>query len=680
MTLMASARWTRILSRSFLGSAILVLAVVLCKYHPYLSVNGSAIGHDWYYLHQTDAVQILQSTAQGNPLPFWSPWILGGTPLFAVPTKAFSYPPLLLGVLTLGPTLAMNLLLLMHVFVGSVGMLLLGRRLGLGTFAATMTAIFFALTKLPAIGYEATPFSFGYAITWWPFSLICILDLLEGRRSPRAGALLGVLLALQLHAGGEPALYWLGCFVAAFACPYLVRRWTVAQSRRALASVALAVLVFVGLSAMKLLPETLWMGSSGRAEPIGVDLAVDRMLEARHAQLGFESRLTTLAHLLFGLYRDSGRHVLGICLVLGVALGLRRRPCLALMAGTTVCFVLASGVVHEWAYEHLPGYDRMRRHTRFTYAVGWGAVLLSGFGVQAVLDRLPWLRSPGLRRALLPALVAVVMADTRSIPGLRYSGPHLRSAPARQALARPMFEAALKDPRWLRIHQYEYREQPTWIGLGIESTGGALGGPGSASPVYTELVQPNLAAFDLETTNRGVLDALNVRYIASNQRLDLEHLEPVFQPSDVPEELQPRLRGFGLRPIHLYERKTAISRAAVVDAPILVLGAERLRRDVIQRAMRLAEFDAAQHVFVESERDAEPTLEQARRFGAIVFAGRSPEDPALVRWHRSVGLGALSDWPPFGAVWSDGPLFEARGVDPVEDSRFRKRMNRIEVD
>ena len=103
------------------------------------------------------------SQQEGALVPLWSPWILGGSPLLSVSTKPFSYPPFLIAVALFGPTLAMNLLLLLHVFVGGFGTVQLARRLGLEGIAPAVCGALFVLARFPAMGFHSTPFGFGYA-------------------------------------------------------------------------------------------------------------------------------------------------------------------------------------------------------------------------------------------------------------------------------------------------------------------------------------------------------------------------------------------------------------------------------------------------------------------------------------------------------------------------------------
>jgi hypothetical protein len=662
------------------AALLVVVAAVLCKHHPFLSAGGSLIGHDWYHTHQLDAVHVQRAAAQGSPLPFWTPWIQAGTELYAVPTKPFAYLPFLIGVLALGPYLGMNLLLIAHVLLACLGTLLLVRRLGMGLFAATVGALLLALTVKPVTAFVSAPFGFGYAVAWWPYAVLCVLDVLERHRPRRAGVLLGVLLALQLHAGGELSLYWLACFLAAFCVPFLARRWSAPALKDTLAAAALAALVFLGLAAVKLWPELRWLASSGRSEPADPQWALDGMFELRHAQLGSGSRLVTLAHVLAELYAGKGWITLGLGLAVGVVVAVRRRAGLGILLGTLVCLVIASGLLHGWLFDVLPGYDRMRKPTRFLNMAGFGAILLAAYGVDALWTGLSRV-APRLLAPAAALLVALLLLETHSVPVLGYAGPELLPVAERLALAAQIYAPAVRDPGRFRIHEHGYEEQADWLALGLESTTGAVGGPGSANRRYEEWLQPRMSVVRQEQENRFILDALNARYSVSAKPLSGEHLELLQRPVD----LDPENQRFGelllVRPF-VYRRSTALARASLADDPVLVVGEEEARRRALEAAMHAPGVCATGQVFVEDLRgdggDLGPA--DAAGFGAVLFAGRSPDDPVPRAWRERVGRGRLTALPPFGTFWSEREPLAPERVEPLADERVHEGMGSIDVD
>jgi hypothetical protein len=655
-------------SRALFVALIVICAAILLRFPGHFSLGGTILGHDWYTMHRIDALHVRRAHLEGSTIAAWSPWILGGTPLFSVATKPFSYPPFVLAASYLSAAFTMNLLLLLHLFGGSFGTFLFARRLGLQGLAPLLCAVLFVLARFPAFGFTSTPYGFGYAVCWWPWSLLVILDLLEGKRSLRAGTWLGIFAALQWHAGGEPSLYWLGCFSSAFAIPYLIRPWKKQEMRQLAGGVCLAALVFFGLIAIKLIPELAWLESSGRSVPLGVEFARDSALEEELMELGNGSRLLTLRSILWRQYAGAGFWSVGLGVLLGLFVGWRKRAWLALAAGTMVCFVLASGALHELAYDWMPGYDRMRRHSRFVLAVGFGASLLAGFGWQ-------WVRTKefGWRAVALGSAACVALLwDTGSLPGAKSRGRQLDAAQDRLALSAGQLEVVTGDSRYGRLSDNGIGEQGAWVALGIESIGGALGGPGSGNAIYDELVDTQATAAQLERKSRSVLDALNVRYMVSYEELKLPGLELVAESSQLsPANLQ-RLKSYGTESSFLYERSSARSRAVVVQNPTLVVGTDLARRRSVAKQLRSEKHDAKSRVLAEAGRSFPMDVEDV---GSVLFSGRKIDDLELLDWARSHPKGELTRSGQ-SVLWERSPT----RMHELLDQRVTKSMDSIEVD
>src|SRR5262245_12291426 len=249
------------------GAWLAVLAAVLLRFHPLLSLDATFAHHDWMQVHQTDAEHVSLAARAASLVPLWSPFLLGGSPLYAVATKPLSYPPFLLAVPLLGAAGALDVLALLHVLLAAAGMLRLARRLDCGPAAGAAAAIVFVTGTWPGSLFTSQPF-WAYALAWWPWALGAALDVLDApdRRALLSGAVrLGLFMALQVLAGGVFQAYWLACFLAVFALPFLLRRGDVAGGSRRFGALLLAAAVCLAVSAVRVLPALEWMRGSGRS-------------------------------------------------------------------------------------------------------------------------------------------------------------------------------------------------------------------------------------------------------------------------------------------------------------------------------------------------------------------------------------------------------------------------------
>lgn len=504
-----------------------VLAAVLLKFHPLISSEGTRIDRDWGETHQVDAIQLDVAMKKGCLLPFWSPYTQGGCAVYAVPTKPYAYPPFLLAVWLMGPFLGMNILTFLHIFLGGLGTLWLMRRLGTSYFASLVAAFLFALTAIPGSLFLSAPF-WGYAVTWWPFAFICVLDIVDGRKWVRSGILLGVLFALQLLAGGEFPLYWMGCFLGAFILPFVFKRKAWPLLGRLAAAGLLVGLVFIGLSAVKLLPALEWLKTSGRQAAFTDE---EIFFGSNYKDITAEGTGAMLQALL--LRKGAGLVVIAALIALGLATRFKERAFWAVVAGTLFCLALALALVHELVRDLLPGYDRMRMPYRFAYAAGMGGILLAGFGLDG-LWKIAGRWRPALLKLALPILIiGALLFETRLVPGMNFQPPLFFSYKSQHAIARPSYEPILKDPRHGRIHFPMFRNHAIWTLLEQECVTGRLGGRGSGNAVFIDWLPLDLQAFTLTSEYGKVLDILNVRYLASVHQLPIRKLKEVFAPEPV---------------------------------------------------------------------------------------------------------------------------------------------------
>ena len=655
------------------GAACLVLVAVLARYHAYLSPDATAVNREWYYVHQTDALLVEQAAREGSLLPFWNPWVQAGAPLASVPTKAFTYPPFVIGVRLLGPYLGMNVLALLHLCAGGIGTLLLGRRVGLGVIASTLSALLFVLAANPAEGFFMAPFGRGYAVAWWPFTTLALLRVLQvgGLGS---GLVLGLCAAAQVHAGGEISMYWFAFLLLPIVASLAARRWDAAQLKRVGVACVVAAAFFLGLCAIVLLPDFAWVEVSGRGGALDPAWGRDPKFESLHEELGRPNRFITLAH---GIWMSNGRG--GILVqVFGLALGLfvllRDRFAVGLGLGTGVCLLLATGTWHEWAFEFLPGYGKIRWYTGYLLPAGFGVLLISGYGFDAVLKRLRTV--PGFGPWLQGGAVALVVSMLVLDPNAAIEP--WASATERLDSARPFYEDAT-NAGYGRILQRKGKEQAVWTALELESTAGALGGAGTVHPLYAAWIPKGRTVHEQETENRFLLDALNVRHTYSRVPLSAPHLELLFQPNAFAEEAH-RMHRLSLPRPFVYRRSGVLSRASVVDAPILVHGRPADRAQALREATSLPGVAATTHVFVEvDERLEDLTQESLQGASAVLFAGRKASDPALLAWHRRIGRGHLFR-RALGVLWVPRKARRATSVRSVDDAHVAKRLSSLTVD
>lgn len=338
----------------------------------------------------------LDSLAAGS-VPLWNPWLGMGAPLLANHQSAVLYlPNLLLAVV--GPAWGHGLLVWLHLLWAGTGMIVLCRRLGIGTLGQAIAAGAF-----PMSGYVVARVSFlsmNAALAWVPWVVWAALRVARAARAGSSSgerrtavAALALLVAFQWLAGhAQTAWYTL----------WIVSGWMLWDASReggrpvVLRTVALglaAMITAVGLTAVQLLPTLEYWRESQRAAGVDPTTALTYSLWPWRL-------LGTVAPDLFGSpargdywgygnYWEDALYVGMIPLLLALASmwrGLRgrasSRPGFVRLqvglAGVGVLFALGSHTpLYTWLFGHVPTFNAFQAPTRWSLILIFSLVILS---------------------------------------------------------------------------------------------------------------------------------------------------------------------------------------------------------------------------------------------------------------------------------------------------------------
>jgi hypothetical protein len=172
---------------------------------PYPSSNARY--SDLTLTHYPNTIYLRRTLLEEHRLPFWSPNILSGSPFAANPLSGMWYPPGWFALLFPLP-FGFNLVILLHLLWGGLGMYCLLRAEGLSCQASLLGALSFeAMPKIFA-HYGAGHLTLLYALPWTPWLLWAAREriIVLGRRFLHSDALILALIFLadvrwSLYAG-----------------------------------------------------------------------------------------------------------------------------------------------------------------------------------------------------------------------------------------------------------------------------------------------------------------------------------------------------------------------------------------------------------------------------------------------------------------------------------------------
>lgn len=370
--------------------------------------------------------------------PLWNPLLGMGAPLIANYQSALFYPPYwlyfifyMLGGIG-GLAWSQALIVALHIAWGGIGMALLVRRLGMGSFAQTVSGLVFSLSGF--VVARGCFFSINSVVIWLPWILLFAYDLARVNSDhPEKTSLvnffskgristilkLGLVIGMQLLAG-HAQLTWYSLLLAALWIGYWswVNRTTEFKNKYSSlfgvinSWISFAGAAFLGfcLAAVQLLPTAEYLLQSQRAAEIDYEAAMTYSFWPWRF-LGF------FAPDLFGnpvrgdfwgyaTYWEDAIYIglLPILLALGVLLRAvfkrksktdsepaevavfnRRSLAIFLLVIIFFSFLFALGdntPVFPWLYKNVPTFDMFKSPTRFSIWGIFSLSLLAGVGVE----------------------------------------------------------------------------------------------------------------------------------------------------------------------------------------------------------------------------------------------------------------------------------------------------------
>jgi hypothetical protein len=160
--------------------------------------------------HYPNLIFLRESLADGGGIPFWSNTILSGYPFAANPLSGLWYPPGWL-LLLLPLPLGINLLVMLHLLWGGVGVFLLLRKRELDVLPAATGAVTFELLPKVFAHFGAGHITLLFAVAWTPWLL-----LVEEHRKTTTwhtrllpALVLGLILLADVRWGLYAGILWL---------------------------------------------------------------------------------------------------------------------------------------------------------------------------------------------------------------------------------------------------------------------------------------------------------------------------------------------------------------------------------------------------------------------------------------------------------------------------------------
>lgn len=326
--------------------------------------------------HYPAVVTLRRLIGAYGQIPLWSPHLMSGAPLAANPLYSFYYPPAWLALVLPLPA-GFNLLVILHLVWGGLGMLRLLQAEGLRSEAAVLGGLAFAaLPKLYA-HFGAGHLTLLYAVPWTPWLLLAWKQagLRLGSLRVGSGVLLGLIFLADPRWAAYAGLLWLG--YALFRLPGS------SQRRQELWRLAIQLLLAALVSAPLALPLLEFARLSTRshltpADNLAFSLPVERWLGLLFPSMGGAHE--------YELYPGALILLLVVLAVLWPVV--RRRAIFWLVAAfLSLLWALGENLPGMSWLASLPGFDLLRVPSRSLFITGMALAALAAYTAHSLLDR-----------------------------------------------------------------------------------------------------------------------------------------------------------------------------------------------------------------------------------------------------------------------------------------------------
>jgi hypothetical protein len=381
--------------------------------------------------HYPNAIYLRNALETWGQVPWWSKSILSGYPFAANPLSGLWYPPGWL-VLVLPLPLAFNVMVLLHLFFGGVGMSLLLEAEGRGRMPAAIGGILFVMMPKLWAHFAVGHITMVYAVCWTPWLLWLQKRWFE-RKSSRRGVILavtwGVILLADVRWGAFAGVLWFCYFVREHLYEQSQKQgqYSLRSGVKSFTQFGLQALGGIFLAAPLLLPLLEYSNLSTRvliqpAENLIFSLPPAQLLGLLVPQMGANAEWVVYAGIL---------PVLMLIRVISDS-DMRRSQIFWIgVVGVGLLVSLGSYIPLAGWFAKLPGFSLLRVPPRALFFSSMGLAAITSAGVEALIrrrrmaakgDRIANLLTMGVVSFLL-GLSGAVYAITSEIPsGLVWGG------------------------------------------------------------------------------------------------------------------------------------------------------------------------------------------------------------------------------------------------------------------
>ncbi|MBI2664909.1 hypothetical protein HYX10_06240 [Candidatus Woesearchaeota archaeon] len=488
---------------------------------------------------------------KGSFIPFWTPLLSGGHPLYSQPEIPLFGILNFLMLIVPDIVLAFSLSVLAHLVIAGVGAALLAKEFSGSRHAAVVSGIAYMFIGTFAYATFSGILPHLYPLAFFPWIMLFAFKATKANLL-RNSLIAAAFSAFQLISGGTIYFLWsflgIGVFLGMYFLFSLLRLQRKEMAK--IAAIGVVLIIFtLGFSAVKLMPSMDFNKLSNRADSVGYEEYIWRFTHITASQIPSK---------MFGAGVSSMR--VGVVVTLLAAASLltwRRKYVLALGVMAAVSLLVEIETPLTKLIHHLPGFDKTRQIYHALAPFSLGIAVLAGVGSANIVRKFK------TQNIVTAVVILLILAELFAI-GYDITKQPFEKNYGQQIEDNQLLQHISRDEDYFRMHVYG----EDFVGLSLAKYAVPLDirllDWTTSNIWFNDYVQ--FTAIAGQQNSAKMWGMANVKYVASRENISVPGLAFVkkFEECSLCD----------LKGSYLYQNELFLPEAYVVRNATLVIGDE----------------------------------------------------------------------------------------------------------
>ena len=405
--------------------AVIILVISL-YFYPYFNINTMPARADDPNIpgvHTNDLMSLLaiypfeirKVIDEYGQFPFWSPYRMGGTPIFAKPQAAFFY--INLPLILFAPTVfaGVKWSILLHFAIAAASMYALMLYLSRNNLASFVASFVYTFN-----GYIISRLNWGqtniiYPYAWIPFIFLFTFLAIEKKNWIASSMLVGIFFSLEVLGGGAQMFLYTSVLYFYFLLAYLIINFSkekIAGNIIRIIRMSLVVLaVFFGLTAVFLFPNSDLMEIGVRSQGYSYEQSVGGLWTI---DINGLKNLLITPHVFKKPHADWDSSGLGLIpsllLIPSLFYARRKKALLFLLLALVIILIFQGSFLYYIFWKYIPQFRQVKGIYKGYALIFFVLSVLAGYGFMYLLDKAQKLKK-NIKNIIVYSLVLLVIIN-----------------------------------------------------------------------------------------------------------------------------------------------------------------------------------------------------------------------------------------------------------------------------